>query len=337
MDSITQVLKKTNPGDLEKNVKAIEVLLEKDKGALKNFRAKQHLPFEVFEPDETDGNDGEVVEKPFLKCHYNEADNAYRSPWTNRYHKKTEGGDIVVFKTEEEKELRSVEVAANEVWEAYTQLYYGSTAVGSAFLRPREKKGSFEGIFGIHKTTEQGGSWNSVHVVQVDAPSEKAKTCDYRVESAVVCSITPQENTTISSSFTKETSQNCKIRLSGLTGSHLENLGLIMEQVEIDFRSKMERVDMPKTWEIVEQSVYRKLKSSASAYLMSGGGTTGMSVGAGLIDEIANLAKKRGTSGAGVGPNPFVEAMQKTLKEREAVPAPEFMDFRKNLKKTGKI
>jgi hypothetical protein len=340
---------------------------------LKGFRAKQHLPFVAFE-NVPESEVGEVEEKPFLQCHYNEAEKAYRSPWTNRYYKTVVVGDeeeIDVYEKEtpeDEKKVRDVEYAANEVWDAYTNLYYGREAVGSTFLRKRGDTGGFEGMFGIHKHTEQDGSWDSVHLVQVDQPNEKDKTCDYRVESAVMCSVAPYKKTSVSCSFTKETVKTCKVRFSGLTGSHLENLGLIMEQVEIDFRSKMERVDMPKTLEVIE-SIYRKQKASATAHLMGGGEPampTGMGVGAGMIGEIASMAKaKKGAGGA----NPFMDAMQKNLKAREAKKnkdgndggegfldmkktlksggtkppqpkvqsaSPEFMDFRKNLKKAGK-
>jgi hypothetical protein len=339
---------------------------------LKSFRAKQHLPFVAFE-NVPESEVGEVEEKPFLQSHYNEHEKAYRSPWTNRYYKINVVGDeeeIDVYEKEtpeDEKKVRDVEYAANEVWDAYTNLYYGREAVGSTFLRPRGDKGSFEGMFGIHKHTEQDGSWDSVHLVQVDQPNEKDKTCDYRVESAVMCSVAPYKKTSVSCSFTKETAKTCKVRFSGLTGSHLENLGLIMEQVEIDFRSKMERVDMPKTLEVIE-SIYRKQQGSATAHLIGGGEPammpTGMGVGAGMIGQIASMAKaKKGAGGA----NPFMDAMQKNLKAREAKKnkdgddsgegfldmkktlksgatnqpkvqsaSPEFMDFRKNLKKTGK-
>ena len=334
---------------------------------------KHCLPFETFDdiPDNTTEE-----EKPFLKCAYNTSElKAYRSPWTNRYYKQ--GGEAS-FKRDlspEEKSLRQIEHAANEVWDAYTSLYYGHEAVGSAYLKLIDK-GSFEGIFGVHKRTEDAGSWDSVHLVYVDQPNEQEKTCVYKVESAVVCTVTPYNKTTVSSSLTKETTKTCNVRFSGLTGSHLENLGLIMEQVEIDFRSKMERVDMPKTLEVIE-SIYRTHRPSVTAQLMMGGNgngggpetprmNTGMGVGAGMIGEIANMAKKKQNMAGMGGPNPFMEAMQKNLKEREAkketkedtfdvkdvlkrtsahkpaplpkpeVTTPEFLDFRKNLKKTGR-
>ena len=98
--------------------------MAKDKAALKAFRAKQFLPFTAFE----DVPESEE-EKPFLQCHYNEAEGAYRSPWSNRFYKVIIKGDeeeIDIFEKkvkDQDKDLREVEYAANEVWDAYTNLY----------------------------------------------------------------------------------------------------------------------------------------------------------------------------------------------------------------------
>ena len=378
MDPAAQILKRTNPADLGKNAKAIETLIGTDKVALKFFRAKSHIPFTPFmDVPESEVEDEE--EKPFLQCPYNEAEKAYRSPWTNRFYKVIVKGnkeEIDIFEhknsTDEEKKVRDIEFAANEVWDAYTNLYYGRQAVGSVFLKPLPTgKGTFEGMFGIHKETDDGGSWDSAHLVHVDTPNEKEKTCVYKIESAVMCKVTPYSKTTVSSSLAKETVETRKVRFSGLTGSHLENLGLVIEQVEIDFRSKMERVDMPKTLEVVE-SIYRKMKAGRTSHLIGGAAepsmATGMGVGAGMIGEIANRAKAKGLGGGGA--NPLMAAMQQKLAARAAkentegedadgaeyvdmkkglkkasgkpsypkpqVPAAEFMDFRKSLRKTGK-
>jgi hypothetical protein len=322
-------------------VQAIETLLAKDKAALNTFRAKNCLPFKVFDDvPEPDGTDDE--EKPFLRSTYNAADKAYRSPWTNRlYLIKDDQEEVESYEKEvpeDEVETRAIEKAANEVWDGYTQLYYGREAVGSVFLKPRgNKKGSFEGIFGIQKRTESNGAWDSVHFVQVEEP--KDKECEYRVDSAVVVSLNPYEETTIGCSLTKETVKTCKIRPSSVVGSHLENLGTIMETVETEFRSKMERVDVPKSMDVM-QSIYRKQKAGATAHLILGGGeesmATGMGVGAVMIGEIATMAKaKKGTGGA----NPFMDAMQANLKAKEVTKRDgdesggQYVDLKKTLKK----
>lgn len=298
-------------------------MLGKDKDALSAFSRRQLIPFDAFE-DVPESSEGEVEERPFLLCHYNRTENSHRSPWTNRYYvfeKTSDGEEIRIYEKdvpEEEQEIRLLETAANDVWESYVQLYYGKEAVGSVFLRPKEN-GAFDGLFGVKKAADNG-SWDSVHLVKVDAPNETDKTCDYHLESAVTVSLEPYEKSEVSCSLTKDTSKTCKVRYASLSGSHLENLGKIIEDVEIDFRSRMERVDIPKTMEVIE-SVYRKNPGSMTAHLMNGGGAepshaTGMGVGSGMIGEIANRAKAK--MGSGNGPSPFMAAMKSNLAKRNS-------------------
>lgn len=282
------------------------------------------------------------------------------------------GIDMDIFEksvSPQEQDVRDMEGAANEVWEAYTHLYYGAGAIGSVYFKPGRDKFAFEGFFGVHKRTADNGSWNSVHLVQVEEPNETEATCTYRVESAVVMSLCPYEKATVSSSLTKETVKTCKVRLKGVSSSHLENIGTILEQVEIDFRSRMERVDIPKSMEVVE-SIYRKQMVGSTVHLIKERNSVAVSnATGGLVGDIASLALKKRQAG---GANAFLAAAQQTEKRREAkekaaaaaqedtssdmaslksslkssvprqntyqdsTPTPEFMNFRSKLKKTGK-
>eukprot|EP00526_Cylindrotheca_closterium_P010382 CAMPEP_0113633310 /NCGR_PEP_ID=MMETSP0017_2-20120614/17335_1 /TAXON_ID=2856 /ORGANISM="Cylindrotheca closterium" /LENGTH=381 /DNA_ID=CAMNT_0000543943 /DNA_START=1 /DNA_END=1146 /DNA_ORIENTATION=+ /assembly_acc=CAM_ASM_000147 len=309
MDSASAILKKTNPAELAQNVAAIESLIgDNDKAALQSFHHKNFLPFDPFTsipPPEK----GEKAEKPFLNSSYNKSDKGgYRSPWTNRYYlinKSATGIDIDIYEKPvppQEEDLRHLEAIANEVWAAYTHLYYGHGAIGSVYMKPLEKGGAFEGLFGVHKRTSTeengGGSWDSVHLVRVDEPDMTEGTCTYRVESAVVMSLSPHDGAqaTISSSLTKDTVKTCNIRHSGMNGSHLENIGTILEDVEIDFRSRMERVTIPKTMDVVE-SIYRKQMVGSTVHLMKE--RTSMAsgnAGAEMISEIADMANKKRSS-----------------------------------------
>eukprot|EP00535_Pseudo-nitzschia_heimii_P002641 CAMPEP_0197180120 /NCGR_PEP_ID=MMETSP1423-20130617/4838_1 /TAXON_ID=476441 /ORGANISM="Pseudo-nitzschia heimii, Strain UNC1101" /LENGTH=512 /DNA_ID=CAMNT_0042630141 /DNA_START=491 /DNA_END=2029 /DNA_ORIENTATION=+ len=118
---------------------------------------------------------------------------------------------------------------------------------------------------------------------------------------------------TSSAVYTKDTVKVCKLR-SGATSkkpagipaaSHIENIGSLLEKIETDFRSKLERVDAPKCVEVL-QGMYRpslspglKLPSgggggNGSMISKLGGHATGMGVGKGLIGEIALKAKSKG-------------------------------------------
>jgi len=281
---------------------------------------RQHpLQMIPFTPFKDVPEDDQTEEKPFLQCLYNYSDKGYRSPWTNRWYvftKASDGGqDIDIYERPippAEQELRRIEYAANEVWDAYTQLYYGKDAIGNAFFKKGSKGSLWEGIFGVHKHCKKEGSWDTVHVVQLKPNGDQS--CDYRVDSAALVVLrTDDKHSSVSASLTKETLKTCKLRSSALISSHLENLGSIMEDVEMEFRSRLERVDIPKAIDVM-QAVYRKKPPTASngeAPSMA----TGMGVGSGMINEIATMAKNKNLGGDGDA-NPIVEALKKNQNAR---------------------
>lgn len=188
----------------------------------------------------------EPGEKPFLAGRANRVGASnYRSPWTNI----ARPGKEEVALSPEQEDLRRLELQFNQVWEAYVALYYGHTAVGSVYLQDYEA-GAFQGILLVRKDCGSG-SWSSIHQVRVEHPNDK--TCQYHVESTVICIVKPSETKTeISARLHKETSKVCKLQTSFLNASHMENLGKLVEANEIDLRSSMERVHIPKTQELVD-------------------------------------------------------------------------------------
>lgn len=285
--------------------------------------------------------------------------------------------DIRIYEREcppEEQEVRDLEGAANEIWVAYVHLYYGKEAIPSVYLRPTAGSGnttssggasgaSFEGLFGVQKASESAtgnkSSWDSVHLIKVEEPNHQDKTCEYHVESAVSISLglgkglgdKPPSPSDISASLTKETHKTCQVRYNShghlSVASHFENLGKIMEDVEIEFRSKLERVHLPSTMEVLP-SLYRKPHASGTAHLIGGNDNgsghgqeaTGRGVGAGMMGEIASKAKAKQASamgGGGGGANPFMDAMKANLAKRTATPndtEDQYNDLRSGLKKT---
>ena len=139
---------------------------------------------------------------------------------------------------------------------------------------------------------------------------------------------------TSSAVYTKETTKVCKLRSGGGSskkpagipvGSHIENIGSLLEKIEADFRSKFERVDAPKCVEVL-QGMYRpslspglKLPSGGSRSMISklGGHATGMGVGKGLIGEIALRAKSKGLGeGPGSSNNKAMEGILANEKKK---------------------
>jgi capping protein beta len=223
-----------------KNLKGIKGLLSAD--ASEALMKRHLLPFTVSDPEDED-------ERPFLVCRYNTIGDKHRSPWTNHMHPKAAGDD-----PGEPDDLRLLESSVNDVWDAYKGLYYGREAVGSVYLVDTDK-GAFQGLFGISKKGPTG-SWNSLHIVHVDEPEEK--TCNYRIESSVLLILEPETNgdeslhLDVSATVSKEVSKTCKVSPSMMAASHIENLGTLIEANEIDLRSSLERLYIPKTLEIMD-------------------------------------------------------------------------------------
>ena len=252
MDAAQAILRKTPPADLEKNLRGIGVLLKENVAASEALQNKHQLPFHVFE-------DVEGKDKPFLMCRYNRVGDKHRSPWTNQLYPRTDDDAAADRDLQSDDDnLRLLEAKINGVWESYKNLYYGHDSVGSVYLRdrgPDMPKGAFLGVFGIQKVCS-AGSWNSLHIMHVDEPEEK--TCNYRVESSVVLVLNPNGDDStglskvdLSAALSKESSKTCKISQATLTSSHIENIGTLIEANEIDLRSSMERVHVPKTQEIM--------------------------------------------------------------------------------------
>jgi hypothetical protein len=244
------------------NVQGFKELLgdDADADAVSSLERTFQLPLRSLEPPDDHPNPVQG-EKPFLLLVANRigADPVrYRSPWTGVLYDPSDPSDQS-RRDRDDSHIRLFEAKFNSVWESYKNLYYGYDSVGSVYLKQLDDAGtgrvtgSFSGVFGIRKRCA-AGSWNSLHHVRVEEPGDK--TCVYRVESSVVLVLEPCDDprTTmdIAASLSKETIKTCKISQAFLAGSHVENIGVLIESNEIDLRSSLERVHIPKTQEILD-------------------------------------------------------------------------------------
>jgi capping protein (actin filament) muscle Z-line, beta len=265
MDAALNILRKTPPSELETTLAGLETLAgTHDAETIEAIRQRLQLPFGVFDEAEN-----EADEKAFLLCPYNKVrDGVYRSPWTNLCWP----GKAPVELSANEEEIRNLEAAANEVWEAYTNLYYGSEAVGSVFLQKHDK-GVFQGLFGIRKAVSTG-TWNSAHLVVVDQPNSDETECTYHIKSTVVLALdtgaaeVETNKVKISASVARNTTKTLKVTSLFMESNHLENIGSIIEDLEIDIRSSFERVHIPRTQEMVDTIQKDFVKRGNQAFAM---------------------------------------------------------------------
>jgi capping protein (actin filament) muscle Z-line, beta len=258
LQACLNILQKIPPSKSAETIGLLSDLLASNPDALSEVsKTLFPLPLDV-EIDPT-------TQKNFLKCELNRLGDSYRSPWSNTF-VPCVSGDVPY------NALRSLEAIANEVWESYRQLYYRHDSIGSVYLyETEEKDGSFTGVFLIQKNvsdeTLAQGQWNSVHFVHVTQVTKGSSR--YRIQSTVQVTMDPSEKTTIGARLTKVTDQSCVV--SGIA-SHVENLGKLIESAEIEIRSNLENVQIPKTKEIVDgiRKEVRKANGPPSAFAMMG-------------------------------------------------------------------
>ena len=229
--------------------------------------------------------------KPFILCPHNQvAPQKYRSPFSNDIVYDAHKGEILSSSPASPMDpaLVDLERKFNSVWEAYAQLYYGTSAndrdptttISSVYLS-ETPDGKFLGIFAIHKQVESSSPscWNSYHVVQMDDPVDHA--CHYHVHSTVWVSLTPTYSasnsrtknrtastpTTMDASaiVTKTTARMMKIDTLALEASHLQNVGTIIEANEMELRSNLEQVHFPKTMDMGKTVLEKKTDTRSSS------------------------------------------------------------------------
>jgi capping protein beta len=203
---------------------------------------------------ETDEKTGQK----FLLCDYNRDGDSYRSPWSNEYFPPLEDGSDEAFRPSDE--LRKLEQEANKVFDVYRHQYYEG-GISSVYMWDLNNNG-FAACFCIQKEAAgekdlQGfkGSWSSVHVFEVLSAGKK-DSYDYRLTSTVLVSMPIQlkglGDIDLSGSITKQAQKSATLKTIGDSKeSHLEIMGPMLEDLELDLRNTIEGVYFQKTKEII--------------------------------------------------------------------------------------
>lgn len=206
--------------------------------------------------------------REYLSCDYNRDGESYRSPWSNEYDPPIDDGTVPSVK------LRKLEIAANEAFDTYRELYFEG-GVSSVYLWDLDD-GGFAGVVLLKKTMapttpqEPSGSWDSIHVFEA---AERGRQAHYKLTSTVMLQLTTQSGrtgaqpagvhagekkgpdglkssgqTTLSGSMTRQTEQDWPIHDAS---SHITNTGKMIEEMEIKMRGLLQEVYFGKTRDIV--------------------------------------------------------------------------------------
>jgi len=197
--------------------------------------------------------------RDYLACDYNRDGESYRSPWSNEYDPPLEDGTIPTPK------LRKLEVAANDAFDTYREMYYEG-GVSSVYLWDLDD-GGFAGVVLLKKTmtpsspTEPSGSWDSIHVFET---AERGRQAHYKLTSTVMLQLTMKKGSedkvegtedwkrdgevTLGGSMTRQTEQDWPLHDSS---SHITNTGKMIEEMEIKMRNLLQEVYFGKTRDII--------------------------------------------------------------------------------------
>lgn len=229
---------------------------------------------------ETDSKDG----RSFIKCDFNRDGDAYRSPWSNTYFEEGEAVDGELFPR---SDLRTLEIEANAIFDVYRRMYFGDGSISSVYFFETEEgnASAWGATFLIHKVVPQAndlknGWWNSTHVF--DAKGD-GSNWTYELSSAVMVSMLMSSDglgdVNLSGSSTKQSSKTFAVDVNH---PHIENIGRMLENQELEMRNETEGTYIAKTrqvingmrspdaqkmqqWESVQKSLNAALKENSKA------------------------------------------------------------------------
>jgi len=213
-----------------------------------------------------------AAKRDYLLCDYNRDGDSYRSPWTNKYDPPLSDGALP------SKELRNIEVQANEIFDIYRDLYFEG-GVSSVYCWDLDT--GFASVILIKKTQDQSkkgqpmkGTWDSIHVVDVE---DKKSNAHYKLTSTIMLSLetkTEQAGTiSLSGSLTRQEEKDFPVNNDN---PHLINIGRMIEDMEFKLRHTIETIYFGKTKDIVNE-----IRSS---------------VGVGILKQRQNASKQIGNA-----------------------------------------
>ncbi|KAJ5542778.1 WASH complex F-actin capping protein beta subunit [Penicillium sp. DV-2018c] len=166
-DSALDLLRRLNPRNTKKNLQAITSIVP---DLTEDLLASVDQPLEVRRCPQTN--------RDYLLCDYNRDGDSYRSPWSNEFDPPLEDGTVP------SERVRKLELAANESFDVYRELYYEG-GVGSVYFWDLDD--GFAGVIllkkGVTPGSQSSGEWDSIHVFEA---TDRARMSHYKLTSTVI-------------------------------------------------------------------------------------------------------------------------------------------------------
>lgn len=234
MDSALDLLRRLKPQDVASNLATILNVVPE---LTEDLLASVDQPLKVKQCKKS--------HKDYLGCDYNRDGDSYRSPWSNQFDPPLSDG------TEPSANLRKLEVAANDAFDVYRDLYYEG-GVSSVYFWDLDD--GFAGVVLLKKTSNAGkneGGWDSIHVFEV---VERGRNAQYKLTSTVMLHMLSDNSTLgkmdLSGNMTRQTEQDMEVKEKT---DHIANLGRLVEDMELKMRNQLQEVYFGKTKDIVNE------------------------------------------------------------------------------------
>ncbi|KAJ5086118.1 hypothetical protein N7532_010889 [Penicillium argentinense] len=173
--ALSDLLRRLNPRDTKKNLNAINSIVPE---LQEDLLSSVDQPLEVRRCPQTN--------RDYLLCDYNRDGDSYRSPWSNEFDPPLEDGTVPSEK------VRKLEVAANEAFDVYRELYYEG-GVGSVYFWDLDD--GFAGVVllkkGVTPGSQSSGEWDSIHVFEA---TDRARSSHYKLTSTVILHLANQSD-----------------------------------------------------------------------------------------------------------------------------------------------
>lgn len=189
--------------------------------------------------------------RDYLLCDYNRDGDSYRSPWSNEFEPPVaedgDGGGA----TYPSDRVRRMEVAINEAFDVYRQMYFEGGSTGSVYLWDLDA--GFAGVVLLKKTVPGAGGaqWDSIHVFEAD---EGARTCHYKFTSTVILHLSRQTEAlgemNLSGNMTRQIEADMVVE-GGKDEGHVANVGRLVEDLESKMRNLLQEVYFGKAKDVV--------------------------------------------------------------------------------------
>lgn len=235
LDYALDLMRRLPPQQVEKNLSDLIDLVPE---LCEDLLSSVDQPLKIAR-DKTTGKD-------YLLCDYNRDGDSYRSPWSNSYDPPLDDGALPSEK------LRKLEQDANVAFDQYREMYFEG-GVSSVYLWDLDH--GFAGVILIKKAGDGSkkikGCWDSIHVIEVQEKSG-ARNAHYKLTSTVMLWLQTNKQGSgimnLGGSLTRQIETDSPISESG---SHIVNMGKMVEDMENKMRNTLNEIYFGKTKDIV--------------------------------------------------------------------------------------